>query len=72
MQKEFFREAPSGDKPKMGLVGLAFLGVVVGAAGSEFLRLKRPDIIEKVEDAAKRFVDTMCPSKPDDGKMQEK
>jgi hypothetical protein len=56
----------------MGLVGLAFLGVVVGAAGSEFLRLKRPDIIEKVEDAAKRFVDSVCPSKSDDEKKQEK
>jgi hypothetical protein len=56
----------------MGLVGLAFLGVVVGAAGSEFLRLKRPDIIEKVEDAAKRCVDAMCPSKSDDEKMLEK
>ncbi|MHC4726408.1 MAG: hypothetical protein ACYS17_04200 [Planctomycetota bacterium] len=56
----------------MGLVGLAFLGVVVGAAGSEFLRLKRPDIIEKVEDAAKRFVDSVYPSKSDDEKKQEK
>ena len=56
----------------MGIVGLAFLGVVVGAAGSEFLRLKRPDIIEKVEDAAKRFVDSVCPSKTDDEKIREK
>ncbi len=56
----------------MTLVGLAFLGVVVGAAGSEFLRLKRPDIIEKVEDAAKRFVDKVYPSESDDGKKQEK
>lgn len=56
----------------MGLVGLAFLGVVVGAAGSEFLRLKRPDIIEKVEDAAKRFADSVCPSKSDDEKIKEK
>ena len=47
----------------MGLVGLAFLGVVLGAAGTEFLRVKRPDIIEKIEDAARRFVDSVCPSK---------
>lgn len=60
----------SGDEPKMGIVGLAFLGVVVGAAGSEYLRLKRPDIIEKVEDAAKRFVDSVFPSKPDGEKKQ--
>ncbi len=56
----------------MGLVGLAFLGVVLGAAGTEFLRVKRPDIIEEVEDAARRFVDSVCPSKSDDEKTQEK
>jgi hypothetical protein len=56
----------------MGLFGLAFLGVVLGAAGTEYLRAKRPDIIEKVEDAAKRFVDSVCPSKSDDEKTKEK
>jgi len=56
----------------MGLFGLALLGVVFGAAGTEFLRVKRPDIIEKVEDAARRFVDSVCPSKSDDEKKQEK
>jgi len=56
----------------MELFGLAFLGVFRGAAGTEFLRVKRPDIIEKVEDAAKRFVDSVCPSKSDDEKTQEK
>ena len=54
----------------MGL-GLAFLGVVLGAAGTEFLRAKRPDIIEKIEDAAKRFVDSMCPPNLDDEEAQE-
>ena len=56
----------------MGLIGLAFLGVVLGAAGTEFLRVKRPDIIEKVEEAARRFVDSVCPSESDDKKTQEK
>jgi len=56
----------------MGLFGLAFLGVVLGAAGTEFLHVKRPDIIEEVEDAARRFVDSVCPSKSDDEKTQEK
>ena len=55
----------------MGLIGLAFLGVVLGAAGTEFLRVKRPDIIEKIEDAAKKFVHSVCPSEPDD-ETQEK
>ena len=61
-----------GDKPKMGLFGLALLGVALGAAGTEFLHVKRPDIIEKVEDAARRFVDSVCPSKSDDEKTKEK
>ena len=56
----------------MELLGLAFLGVVLGAAGTEFLRVKRPDIIEKIEGAARRFVDSVCPSKSDDEKTQEK
>ena len=55
----------------MGLIGLAFLGIVFGAAGTEFLRAKRPDVIEKIEDAAKRFVDSMCPPNPDDEEAQE-
>lgn len=46
-------------------IGLALLGVAIGAAGVEFLRVKRPDFIEKIEDAAKRFVDTVCPSESD-------
>jgi hypothetical protein len=49
----------------MGFVGLALLGIVVGAAGSELIRLKRPDIIQKVEEAAKHFVDSVCSSKSD-------
>lgn len=50
----------------MGLFGLALVGVVLGAAGTEFLRVKKPDLVEKVEDAAKRFVDSAFPSKSDD------
>jgi len=57
-------------KLKMG-IGLALLGVALGAAGTEFLRAKRPDIIEKIENAAKRFVDSVCPSVSDDEKTQK-
>ena len=53
-------------------IGLALLGVVLGAAGTEFLRAKRPDIIEKIEDAARRFVEAVCPSESNDEKTQEK
>ena len=52
-------------------IGLALLGVALGAAGTEFLRAKRPDIIEKIEDAAKRFVDSVCPLEPKDKKTQK-
>ena len=56
----------------MGMLGLALLGVVFGAAGTEFLRTKRPDIIEKIEDAAKRFVDSVCPPESEDEQTQKK
>ena len=56
----------------MGLIGLAFLGVVVGAAGAEFLRAKKPEVIEKIECAARRFAESVCPSKSDDEQEQEK
>lgn len=46
----------------MGFVGLALLGVALGAAGSEVLRAKKPELVEKVEDAAKRLVDRFLPS----------
>ena len=52
-------------------IGLALLGVALGAAGAEYLRAKRPDIIEKIEDAAGRFVDSVCPSESKDEKTQE-
>lgn len=60
-----------GDKLEMG-IGLALLGVALGAMGTEFLRAKRPDIIEKIEDTAKRFVESVCPSKSDDEKTPDK
>lgn len=50
----------------MGLVGLMLLGIVLGAAGTEVLRAKRPELIEKIEDTAKRFVDSVWSSKSDD------
>jgi hypothetical protein len=55
----------------MGVIGLALLGVVLGAAGVEVLRAKKPEMIEKIEDKAKHFVDLVCPSKPDDEETQK-
>ncbi len=45
----------------MALVGWAFVGIVLGAAGVELLRASMPELVEKVEDAAKRLVDSLCP-----------
>ena len=55
----------------MGLFGLAFVGVVLGAAGTEFLRAERPDLVEKIEDAAKRFMDSVWPSESDDEETEQ-
>ena len=55
----------------MELIGLALLGIALGAAGTEVLRAKRPEIIEKIEDAARRFVDSVCCSESDDKKTQK-
>lgn len=49
----------------MGTIGLALLGVVLGAAGTEVLRAKKPEVIEKIENKAKGFVDSICPSTSD-------
>ena len=51
--------------------GLALMGVVLGAAGVEILRAKKPEVIDKIEDAAKRFVDSVFPSESDDEKTQK-
>ncbi|MHC4293964.1 MAG: hypothetical protein ACYSTL_00090 [Planctomycetota bacterium] len=39
------------------MIGWAFLGVVIGAAGTELLRAKKPELVDSVEGAAKRVVD---------------
>ena len=41
----------------MQLVGLALLGVAFGAAGAEFLRASKPELVKKVEDRVRRFMD---------------
>jgi hypothetical protein len=54
------------------MLGWAFLGIVLGAAGTEFLRKKKPELVDKVEDAAKRFVDSLWSSKSTEGKAKDK
>ena len=50
----------------MVLVGWALLGIALGAAGTELLRANKPKLVEKVEDAARRFVDSFLPSESAD------
>ncbi|MHC4695774.1 MAG: hypothetical protein ACYTFA_03410 [Planctomycetota bacterium] len=50
----------------MALIGWAALGIVIGAAGSEFLRTHKRELVEKVEKAASRFVDALLPSRTHD------
>lgn len=49
----------------MGWFGLAILGVALGAADSEFLRANKPELVEKIEKAAKQLVDRFCQPKQD-------
>ena len=45
------------------MVVWAIVGIFLGAAGTEFLRVKKPKLMEDVEDAAKRFAGSLCSSK---------
>ncbi len=55
----------------MVLLGWALLGIALGAAGTEILRSSKPELVEKVEDAAKRFVDSLCSSGSADEKADD-
>ncbi len=43
----------------MAAIGLAILGVLLGAAGMQFLRSSKPQLVEKAEDGIKRFWKSM-------------
>jgi len=55
--------------PENGLsmvLAWAVLGIIAGAAGTELLRKKKPELIEKMEKAATGFVDSLGFSAPTD------
>jgi hypothetical protein len=56
----------------MGLVGLVILGIILGAAGMQFLRSSRPELVEKTEDSIKSLVKSIRLSKSDDEKAKAK
>ena len=49
----------------MAVLGLAVLGIILGAAGMQFLRSNKPEFVEKVEKDIKRFVKSIRLSKSD-------
>jgi len=40
----------------MAVFGLVILGIILGAAGMQFLRSSKPELVEKTENGIKRFV----------------
>jgi hypothetical protein len=50
----------------MVLIGWALLGAVLGAVGAEVLRASKPELVEKVEDAARRLVGSLYSSKSEE------
>ena len=51
--------------------GWALLGIIAGAAGTEFLRKKKPELIKKMERAAKGLVDSLNSSGPGSAEAKE-
>lgn len=56
----------------MAAVGLAILGIILGAAGMQYLRSSKPELVEKAEDGVKRFVRSIRLSKSDGKKAKKK
>jgi len=56
----------------MAIIGLAVLGVILGAAGMEFLRKSKPELVERGVNGAKGLWNSMGFSKSDDKKTKEK
>ena len=55
----------------MALFGWAIFGAVLGVAGSEMLRKAKPELVKKVEDAAKRLTDSLSSSKSEKNKADD-
>ena len=53
-----------GRSTAMLSVGVALLGIVLGAAGAELLRACRPELIKKIEDRARSFINRFVDRKP--------
>ena len=56
----------------MFLLAWAVLGIALGAVGTEILRATRPRLVKNVEDAAKRFADSVCPAETGAGPAEKR
>lgn len=50
----------------MSAIVLGVAGIIIGAVGSEFLRATKPEFVEKIEEAARRFVEGRTLSESDE------
>ncbi len=55
----------------MAVFGLVALGIILGAAGTELLRAKKPELLEKIEGRAKHLVDILSEPKPEEEAKEE-
>jgi hypothetical protein len=56
----------------MTLFGLAVAGLILGAAGMQFLRSSKPEMVDKVEDGIKSVLNSIHLPKSDNKKAKEK
>ena len=55
----------------MYLIGVAFLGVLLGAVGTEILRASKPELVSRTERYAKRLVDFFSSAQASDNESKE-
>ena len=56
----------------MAVIGLAILGIILGAAGMQFFRSSKPELVEKAEDGIGRLWNSIPFIKSDDKKAKAK
>ena len=55
----------------MYLVGLTLLGIAFGAAGSEFLRSRKPELVDKMEKRVRLFIAGILDPPEPESKLRE-
>jgi len=55
----------------MTIIAWGLLGVLLGAAGVEYLRATRPELIKGVEEAARRFAESFSSAESSDSTTEK-